>query len=204
MDTLYSFPLDFEKEVNQCNYYWFEEGFKAKELDLIEQQVQEIPSQAGVTESGGQDKGKDLESRNSSIKWVPFSEETKWIYDKIGMLAKTANDDMFHFDIQSMPEQIQYTEYYDTNKGHYDWHMDIGTEGFMKFRKISVTVQLSDSDEYEGGDLQVWSGGQYPNTAPRGKGNVVIFPSFMMHRITPVTKGTRKSFVLWLGGGHYK
>jgi len=103
-----------------------------------------------------------------------------------------------------MPEQIQYTEYYGTNKGHYDWHMDLGSQGFMKFRKISVTVQLSDSNEYEGGDLQIWTGGQYPMTAPRGKGNVVIFPSFMMHRVTPVTSGTRKSFVLWLGGEHYK
>ena len=203
MDTLYSFPLDFDKYVNQSNYYWFEEGFTSEELSLLEQQVQEIPSQAGVTESGNQDEGEGLESRNSMIKWVPFSDETKWIYDKIGMLAKTANDEMFHFDIHNMPENIQYTEYYGTNKGHYDWHMDIGTEGFMKFRKISVTVQLSDSDDYTGGDLQLWSGGQYPSTAPRGKGNVVIFPSFLMHRVTPVTTGTRKSFVLWLGGDHY-
>ena len=93
MNTLYSFPLDFDKYVNQSNYYWFEEGFTAEELKTLEQQVQEIPSQAGVTETGKQADGEGLESRNSTIKWVPFSEETKWIYDKIGMLAKTANDD---------------------------------------------------------------------------------------------------------------
>ena len=138
------------------------------------------------------------------IKWVPQSEEFKWIYDKIGMLATTANEEMFKFDLYSMPEMIQYTEYYSTNKGHYDWHMDIGSSSWMQYRKLSVTVQLSGPDEYEGGDLQIWTGGQYPMTAPRGKGNVVIFPSFMMHRVTPVTRGTRKSFVLWLGGGPYK
>ena len=93
MNTLYSFPLDFDKYVNQSNYYWFEEGFTAEELKTLEQQVQEIPSQAGVTETGKQADGEGLESRNSMIKWVPFSEETKWIYDKIGMLAKTANDE---------------------------------------------------------------------------------------------------------------
>jgi PKHD-type hydroxylase len=82
--------------------------------------------------------------------------------------------------------------------------MDIGSQGFMPFRKLSVTVQLSDPDEYDGGDLQFWTGGQYPISGPRGKGNVVIFPSFLLHRVTPVTTGTRKSFVLWLGGGHYK
>ena len=204
MNTLFSFPLDFDKPVNQCNYYWFEEGFTSEELTKLEQQVQTIPSTPALTESGGQDQGEGLDTRNSMIKWVPLNEEFKWIYDKIGMLAKIANDEMFHFNLYNMPEQIQYTEYYGTNNGHYDWHMDIGTLGYMKFRKISVTVQLSDSDEYEGGDLQIWQGGQYPMTAPRGKGNVVIFPSFMMHRVTPVTSGTRKSFVLWLGGEHYK
>ncbi len=204
MNSLYTFPLDYDKTVNQTNYYWFEEGFTSEELNKIEQQVQQIPSQVAVTEGGSQDKGDGLDSRDSSIKWVAFNDETKWIYDKIGMLSNIANNEMFNFDLYSMPENIQYTEYYGTNKGHYDWHMDIGNEGSMKFRKISVTVQLSDSSEYEGGDLQLWSGGQHPNTAPRGKGNVVIFPSFMMHRVTPVTKGTRKSFVLWLGGGHYR
>lgn len=204
MDTTYSFPLDYDKVINQTNYYWFEEGFTTDELIQLESQVQQIKSVPGVTESGGQENGEGLDSRSSTIKWVPFSEETKWIYDKIGLLSKIANDEMFNFDIHNMPEQIQYTEYYSTNKGHYDWHMDLGSTGFMKFRKISVTVQLSDSNEYEGGDLQIWSGGQQPNTAPKGKGNVVIFPSFMMHRVTPVTKGTRKSFVLWLGGESFK
>tara|TARA_R110000796_G_scaffold124349_4_gene238809 strand:+ start:5037 stop:5651 length:615 start_codon:yes stop_codon:yes gene_type:complete len=204
MDTLYSFPLDYDKVINQTNYYWFEEGFTPDELTQLETQVQQIPSVPGVTESGGQESGEGLDSRSSTIKWVPFSEETKWIYDKIGLLSKIANEEMFNFNIYNMPEQIQYTEYYSTNKGHYDWHMDLGTTGYMKFRKISVTVQLSGPDEYEGGDLQIWSGGQQPNTAPKGKGNVVIFPSFMMHRVTPVTKGTRKSFVLWLGGESFK
>ena len=204
MNTLYSFPLDFDKGVNQTTYYWFEQGFTPEELDFISQQVMGIPSQPGVSENGAQDEGAGLDSRNSMIKWVPFSDETKWIYDKIGELAGIANKDMYHFDLNNMPENIQYTEYYGTNKGHYDWHMDIGSSGFMQFRKLSVTVQLSGPDEYDGGDLQIWGGGQYPSTAPRGKGNVVIFPSFMMHRVAPVTRGTRKSFVLWLGGGHYR
>ena len=119
-------------------------------------------------------------------------------------MAYEANKEMYNFDLNFMPEQIQYTEYYGTDKGHYDWHMDIGSQGFMPSRKLSVTVQLSGPDEYDGGDLQFWTGGQYPISGPRGKGNVVIFPSFLLHRVTPVIKGTRKSFVLWLGGGHYK
>jgi PKHD-type hydroxylase len=202
MDTRYVFPLG--NLANQCNYYWFQEGFTPEELIQIEKQTTAIPFQPGITEAGGQDEGKNLDSRSSSVKWMPFNDENKWIYDKIGDMALEANNEMFHFDLSHMPEQIQYTEYYASNNGHYDWHMDIGSQGLMPFRKISVTVQLSDPDEYEGGDLQIWAGGQYPMTAPKGKGNVVIFPSFMMHRVTPVTQGTRKSFVLWLGGGHYR
>ena len=202
MNVNYTFPL--ENPVNQCNYYWFQEGFTSEELSLIESQVAEIPFQIAQTEQGGQDKGENLDARSSSIKWIPFSENTKWIYDKIGVMAYEANKEMYGFDLNFMPEQIQYTEYYGTAKGHYDWHMDIGGQGFMPFRKLSVTVQLSGPDEYEGGDLQFWTGGQAPLTGPKGKGNVVIFPSFMLHRVTPVLSGTRKSFVLWLGGGHYR
>lgn len=200
MDNHYTFPIDLT--ANQTNYYWFEEGFSPQELSMIERQVASLEFQRGVTQTTEQDLA-ESEYRRSNIKWIPKDEDHKWIYDKIGMMAQEANDQMFKFDLHSMPEQIQYTEYYDTELGHYDWHMDIGTDELSQ-RKISVTVQLSGPDEYEGGDLQLWPGGNYPMEAPRGKGNVVIFPSFMMHRVTPVTKGTRKSFVLWLGGGSYK
>jgi PKHD-type hydroxylase len=202
MNVNYTFPL--ENPVNQTNYYWFQEGFTPEELLKIETQVAELPFQVAVTEQGGQEKGENLDSRSSSIKWIPFSDDTKWIYDKIGTMAYEANKEMYNFDLNFMPEQIQYTEYYGTDKGHYDWHMDIGSQGFMPSRKLSVTVQLSGPDEYDGGDLQFWTGGQYPISGPKGKGNVVIFPSFLLHRVTPVVTGTRKSFVLWLGGGHYK
>ena len=89
---------------------------------------------------------------------------------------------------------------------HYGWHADIGP-GLLSKRKISITVQLSEPDEYEGGDMEVFKGGSMKgpfDQAPRKAGCVFIFPSFMMHRVAPVTKGTRKSFVLWLGGNHYK
>jgi PKHD-type hydroxylase len=203
MNSLYTFPINLE--ANQTNYYWFEQGFSPEELSEIERLVGDIPYTRGVTQTNVDDSETFNEDsyRKSNIKWVPFSEQYKWIYDKIGWMANEANENMFKFDLFSMPEQIQYTEYYDYEQGHYDWHMDIG-HGTLSQRKISVTVQLSDPDEYEGGDLQLWPGGTYPINAPRGKGNVVIFPSFMMHRVTPIIKGTRKSFVLWLGGGHYK
>ena len=200
MELRYSFPIDLT--ANQTNYYWFEKGFSPEELTEIERLVANIDFVRAQTQAEDNNLTEN-EYRKSNIKWLPLTQEYKWIYDKIGDMAYEANQNLYHFDLHSMPEQIQYTEYYDYEKGHYDWHMDTGY-GNLSQRKISVTVQLSDTDEYEGGDLQLWPGGTYPLVAPRGKGNVVIFPSFMMHRICPVIKGTRKSFVLWLGGGHYR
>ena len=98
-------------------------------------------------------------------------------------------------------DAIQHTIYKEGG-GHYDWHMDAG-HGMQRHRKGSLTVQLTDPDDYEGGKLQLWRG-QNPLDAPRGKGTVVIFPSYMMHRVSEVTKGTRESLVLWVGGDHYR
>ena len=116
-----------------------------------------------------------------------------------------ANDALWHFDLHCLTDDIQYTEYYADKGGHYGWHQDMGP-GDMSKRKISLTVQLSDPSEYEGGDLEYFRGGdpEKADKAPRGKGVVFIFPSYMMHRVTKVTKGTRRSFVLWVGGEHYK
>jgi len=118
-------------------------------------------------------------------------------------MAVDANDNLWDFDLISADEKIQYTEYLAEDEGHYTWHQDIGP-GMASQRKVSITVQLSESDEYEGGDLELWRGGNNVVTAERGAGVTVLFPSYLMHRVTKVTKGKRRSFVLWVGGQHYK
>lgn len=186
-------------DVNYTNYYWFENGFTPDELITIEGMTSELPFQtAGIGELNKVDKNESV--RKSKIKWCPQSDEWEWVYSKLHNMIVEANEQMWNFDLTSMREQIQYTEYYEGG-GHYSWHMDCGL-GIQNQRKVSVTVQLSSPDEYEGGDLEFNIGKQM--SAPRGKGNVVIFPSFYLHRVTPVTKGTRKSFVLWVGGEPYR
>ena len=105
------------------------------------------------------------------------------------------------FNLYSIIDSIQYTEYL-AGGGHYDWHVDIGPKN-ISHRKVSITVQLSDPNEYDGGDLELWNGGAIKSIF-RGRGATVLFPSFTMHRVTPVTQGLRKSLVLWVGGEHYK
>lgn len=185
-----------KKHVDSQNYYWFDKGFTPAELDKIYKDVAQIQFVPGTT-VGGNDA-----ARSSSIKWIPQIQEWDWLYEKLMNMAVEANG-LWDFDLQSAPEAIQYTEYHASAGGHYTWHQDIGP-GMLSLRKVSITVQLSGPEEYEGGNLEIWQGGDGPLVAPRGKGNVVIFPSYMMHRVTKVTKGTRRSFVLWLGGDHYR
>ena len=182
------------------NYYYFNNGFSQEELDKISTLVEQVPFHDASTAMG------EIDDRKSKIKWIPQTEEWQWLYQKLMDYAKIANDEMWNFDIYSAPENIQYTEYHGDVQGEYAWHQDIGPDE-LSTRKISITVQLSDDSEYEGGDLLFWLGGvDFSNCleAPRGKGTVVVFPSYLYHAVKPVTKGVRKSFVIWLGGGHYK
>lgn len=189
------FPTQFN---DPQNYYYFQHGFSKPELNQIYKDVETLPFQEATTLGG--DTSKDI--RSSSIKWIPQDENWMWLYRKMGELAAIANNNLWKFELHNMPEAIQYTEYYASEEGHYNWHQDIGP-GVASLRKVSITVQLSESDEYEGGDLEI-SQGANALTAPRGAGVAVIFPSYMLHRVSKVTKGTRRSFVLWVGGEHYK
>lgn len=195
----HSYNFD-QKETDAQNYYFFEKGFDKKELLKIEKGIKSLKESKATTVGGGKD-----DVRSSKVRWIPQNTEWHWLYEKLSNLAVEANDALWDFDLHSIPELIQYTEYDAKDKGHYTWHQDIGP-GILSKRKISITVQLSDSNEYEGGDLNLWSGGSEDSatTAYKGAGSVFIFPSYMMHRIAPLTKGVRKSFVLWLGGSHYR
>ena len=182
--------------VDQSNYYWFENIFSTEELEWINN-LQNLYEYQLATVIGGDDI-KDI--RKSNIKWIHHDNTSAWVYDKIQSMVLEANQ-VWNFNLYSIIDSIQYTEYY-ADGGHYDWHMDIGPNS-INHRKISITIQLSDPNEYDGGDLEIWTGQGLVNV-PRSQGSATLFPSFMIHRITPITKGVRKSLVLWVGGDHYK
>jgi PKHD-type hydroxylase len=195
MDLKPIFPA--KEGINQTNYYWFENGFTTQEIDTIVNGSLEYEFQKAII----MDEGNTDKFRKSNIKWLPFDSKWEWVIDKIMSQVTEANKTIWNFDLKSIIDNIQYTEY-EGNGGHYDWHLDIGP-GSISHRKISITIQLSDPEEYVGGDLQIMTGSEY-TTVPRGKGTVVIFPSFLLHRVVPLTSGNRKSLVLWVGGDHYK
>jgi PKHD-type hydroxylase len=137
------------------------------------------------------------EWRHSRNHWVQPDPENMWLFDKMLALTLAANL-RFCFEVDLF-ESIQLAKYEEGM--HYYWHMDLGP-GKLGNRKLSITVQLSDPDSYEGGDLVIDNGPRLVDAfrAPRDRGSVTVFPSFMKHRVTPVTKGVRHSLVVWASG----
>jgi PKHD-type hydroxylase len=196
MNKFLVFPTN--SKTIQTNYYWFENAFLNEEYDYINNLQGLYPfEKAKVVDDTINE---DHKARKSQIKWLYHDEKSDWLYNKIENMVIEANQ-VWNFDLYSIRDSIQYTEYYEGG-GHYDWHMDIGPYPINN-RKISITIQLSDPDDYIGGDLEIWTGNGL-QTCARQKGSALLFPSYMLHRVTPVTSGTRKSLVLWVGGSPYK
>lgn len=191
------FLADQRNKVNVGNYYYFEQGFSPEEVVKLREICEKYPKEKGAT---GGDSENISDYRISEISWIPDATETSWIYEKIANFTKIANKEMWNFDIWDFQDQLQYTTYYGDG-GHYDWHMDLGPG--ISNRKISCVVQLSDPNEYEGGDLQINPGGNIL-VIPKKLGLVCLFPSFLLHRVTPLNGGVRKSLVTWLCGSNFR
>jgi PKHD-type hydroxylase len=133
--------------------------------------------------------------------WLESIDENKWIYERVQRIAMTINAMAYRFDLTGFSERIQYSVYHGSEGGHYDWHVDQAP--LVTRRKLSLTVQLTDPSQYQGGDLQFMACGMTEN-APRERGMVIAFPSYGLHRVVPVTGGTRRSLVIWITGPPFR
>lgn len=140
------------------------------------------------------------ELRKSSVMFIDNIPENDWIYNKLAGIAMSSNNERYWFDLLGFHQELQLTRY--SEGDFFEWHLDFGP-GAISDRKLSMTIQLSDPDEYEGGDLQFMIN-QNIVTAPREKGTIIVFPSFIMHRVTPITKGIRQSIVGWVAGPPFR
>lgn len=129
----------------------------------------------------------------------PLEEKTHWIYKKLEETVRKYNAYAYNFKLAGFTQNIRVLEY---NVGdHYQaCHQDFG-RGKTSTRKLSVSVQLSDPSEYQGGTLEFFNGEFV--SAPLEQGSLVVFPSFVFHRVVPVTEGTRHSLVAWMNGPHF-
>jgi PKHD-type hydroxylase len=208
--------------MNLSNYYWFfESAIPNRICDDIVRYGNQLRDQMAVT-GGLVDKKlnkkeiADLKKkRDSNIVWM----NDRWIYREIHPYIKSANKQAgwnFEWD---WSESCQFTKY---NKGqYYDWHCDSWHKPYDqpnnpsshgKIRKLSVTVSLSDPKDYKGGELEFDFRNMDPDKKPNihkckeilPKGSLVVFPSFVWHRVCPVKKGSRYSLVIWNLGCPFK
>lgn len=175
-------------------HYWIGE-ISPENCDKIIEDCKKVEAQKGVTFNNTV----PTKERNSTIRWV---QDVPGIVNLIWPYVNAANRSSFAFDIQGIFE-VQFTEYNGADKEHYSWHNDVELPPSYEYsRKLSFVLQLSDPNEYVGGELQ----GESFNIPEEFKqrGSIIIFPSFLNHQVTPVTEGTRYSLVTWVEGPHWK
>lgn len=140
--------------------------------------------------------------RITRVAWMDRCPQIEWLYAKIERAVLELNTQLYNYDLYGLIENFQYTVYESAEGGHYDWHCDTGET--VEPRKISMTLQLTEPSAYEGGDLLLQGGSGGPVKAYKARGSLVAFPSYMLHRVTPVTAGTRKSMVVWVAGPPFR
>ncbi len=141
----------------------------------------------------------DLEVRDSKIAWVSSNH---WIAGFCYHYVLQANESNFGYDIKPFGDRyLQYTSY--SEGEHYNWHVDtIKKEDSI--RKLSFSLQLSDPEDYSGGELQFIDEGDKLFFAPKDRGTIIIFDSRIKHRVMKVRSGCRKSLVGWVEGPKWK
>jgi PKHD-type hydroxylase len=179
--------------------------FTSEEIDRIIAQGKQLQAdEAIVNTTDGTSGTVRPSSRTCRIGWFYPNEENQWLFDRIIDIIIGINDTHFGFDLNNF-EPLQFASYDSSRKEFYGKHMDctFGVAHKTASRKLSITVQLCSEDEYEGGNLKLYQSTD-SITAPKRKGQLVVFPSFIMHEVTPVTKGTRYSLVTWVHGPKFK
>ena len=191
--ALESYLVDYD-DVSLENWYVVRDIFSSDEIDALLHQSKQLNPKEATTIGDADD------YRKSTIKWIPKfkSDEYGWIYKRLLHWVDIANEENWKFDIIGCKDDTQYTEY--EMGGKYDWHMDILGES-INHRKISLSVNLN--SDFTGGKFQFKFGRGITDIFLE-KGDAVIFPSFFMHRVTPVTNGVRKSLVQWISGKPFK
>ena len=186
------------------NYYGIYENFVPYHVcdDIVKRALFDKEEEGVIQE------GINKQVRNSRVVWL----NDFWIYDWITPIVHQCNKELgWYFTIKD-PEKIQFTIYRENQ--FYGWHRDTFLEKDLNDqRKISVVIPLSNSDDYEGGNLEFYNSLASPTSKQekiifdektRTKGNIIIFPSYVYHQVTKVLKGKRMSLVIWYKGESWK
>ena len=177
---------------------WWENAFTEQELNWLQNKAKLAEHKAVI--GGGGPGVVDTVVRRSQVSWLSNNADTQWVFAKLADVVSKMNAQHFRFDLTGFGEALQLTNYDQAENGMYGWHQDYG--GGVS-RKLSMAVQLTDPSEYEGGNLQMLTSSQ-PENVRKQRGLIAVFPSYTLHQVTPVTRGSRQSLVAWVSGPAFK
>lgn len=198
-------------------YCFWENVFSSQEIDTICATMSQSPLGDGqiAAEPDQLESGDSVpiptvneDIRRSKVSFHAPNEHTQWIFDRLNSVVELINNRWYNFDINGY-NQFQYSEYHSANTGCYGWHSDlflgpVPHNSYSETRKLSLTMLLTEPNvDFEGGELQFGHETKCVS-AEMKKGTLVVFPSFELHQVTPVTKGIRKSIVVWILGPKWK
>ena len=168
-----------------------------------------LPPDVAHVEAGDGSEIDDPSIRRSRTSWIKPDDDSWWIFEKLSRVVERANR-RYGFEVTGFGEDIQFTEYHAPGD-FYAWHQD-GLDGTLRDRKLSIVVQLTPPEEYEGGELQFFEVHEdyepeeleHFTNHSRRQGSAVVFPSFEYHRVLPMRAGTRHSLVCWVNGPPFR
>ena len=186
-------PSSWSFSLDQVHTYAYCKIFSTEECKKIIQIANNKGLIKGVT-SGESD------VRSSKVSWLYHTDDLEWVFKKLTDVILDMNKKYFQFNIFGLIEGLQFTNY-KAPSDKYGKHIDRRYKGVI--RKLSLSVQLTDPKEYEGGDLLLYES-ELGTPMEKEQGTLVLFPSYILHEVKPITKGERNSLVAWVSGKQFK
>lgn len=199
-NSIYNNPQ--ERAHTTYSWTYWDGAFNNDEIKTVVDYCEKLEKIDGSI-IGTEDRKETEKFRVSTVQFVNRNDETSWIFDKFNWVIDNLNERYYNYNLNGY-DAFQYTEYDCEKLGRYDWHQDMlhGTNTLGVTRKLSIVMNLTEpGEDYEGGRFQINVGTEEEaETIPFPKGRIISFPSYMIHRVTPVMRGIRKSIVIWVTG----
>jgi PKHD-type hydroxylase len=198
------FPIAPKPSIGKDTHAYYDSVFTEDEINKILALPEWLSTGSATIGANVDGNYVNTEIRRTEVAWLYPSEKNKWIWEKLATTTADINSRFFHFDLTGFYEPLQLGVYKAENNGYYNWHTDAGVTDRIIPRKLSIVISLSNPEEYEGGELQIKTEDDNPKVLNNPKGRFWFFPSYTLHKVSPVTKGIRQSIVVWVGGPEFK
>jgi len=175
--------------------YWkFEKLYSKEEVDILNKEIESLKSE-------GSDIPAEDVVKTAEIKVIDSSKIT--LLNKMTDSIVEANKNNFGYNIYTEKYHMNYNTYSAKNKGRYDYHLDMVFQNPASDIKLTAILNLS-TERYDGGNLCMYTGKEFAIPEIRIPGNMVVFPSFLLHKVKPVIAGTRKTLSVWVSGPKFQ